>query len=92
METELEKLVSTLNQHVQGFVMSNNVVEAKRGPVSIWITAKPPYCDRWQWMVQVDSNDISQHIDDADGFPRYYFHAECMAMEIKAWLKARELL
>lgn len=60
--------------------------------VSIWVELRPTYCNRGTFLVNANSNDPARiTIDWADGFPRYYFSAECCVSELLAWMAAREL-
>lgn len=65
---------------------------ASRGtfPIHLWISTRPHYCDRGRWLVHAESsNPALLTIDWADGFPRYYFHTECLVKEVQSWLATR---
>ncbi len=59
------------------------------------IEARPAYCDRGRYSVKGFNaggiNDKS-HIDQADGFPRYYFDYGVMISEIKSFILFRKLI
>jgi hypothetical protein len=57
------------------------------GTLVAWMTPRPAYCDRGHW--QVDSD--LPHLDDYDGFPRYYMRREVAIQETEAWLNWRLL-
>lgn len=61
---------------------------------SILIEARPPYCDRGAFIVNV-MVEPGYHdrivIDAADCFPRYYFHFKNAMEEIRAWISRRNL-
>jgi hypothetical protein len=51
---------------------------------------RPAYCDRGRFYAQAHFAGLSApHIDEADGFPRYYFDEERAKLELEAWMKAR---
>lgn len=53
-----------------------------------WIQARPSYCDRGHWVMNVDS---IPDIDFADSFPRYYMSLERAKKETIDFLKWRLL-
>lgn len=57
---------------------------------TMWVEPRPDHCDRgrWMWMVQPMHN-VDATVDEADMFPRYFFHQECLVMELTTWLKTR---
>jgi hypothetical protein len=57
------------------------------GNYFIWIGKRPTYCDRGDWIIQVDGrNDL----DRSDGFPRYFFGSEEeVKVQMETWLKRR---
>ncbi len=68
-----------------------NTVETKIGCIHIFITERPPYCDRGRWLLHVDSNNNSLFcIDDADRFPRYYFNSDCLIKELVSFYTFRK--
>lgn len=54
----------------------------------IIVAKRPHYCDRGRYLVYNEAPGL----DDADGWPRYYFSFEAMVSEIREWLKARSEL
>lgn len=56
----------------------------------ITIERRPVYCNRGRFIVKVFSNSHKLHIDEADMFPRYYFHWDCLVKEIEAWMKVTD--
>lgn len=56
----------------------------------ITIEARPTYCDRGNWIAKLRPwGDLAREIDDADGWPRYYFDWDVMLQELEAWLVKR---
>lgn len=53
------------------------------------IENRPSCCDRGRYIVKVFSDNILLWVDDADGFPRYYFNFDCMIQEVESWMAAR---
>jgi len=59
-------------------------------PFGVWIDRRPPHCDRGRWLWHAESTDRRvATVDGADGFPRYFFDAGCLARELAAWLEVR---
>ena len=58
--------------------------------IELWIEARAAYCDRGRFLVHAGSRDPRVlSIDEADFFPRYYFHPACLVQEISTWLNVR---
>jgi hypothetical protein len=58
----------------------------------ITLERRPPYCDRGNFYAKIFPNggsDLARSLDDADGWPRYYFDEQRAKLEIEAWLKKR---
>jgi hypothetical protein len=60
----------------------------------IWMQQRPHYCDRGQWLAHVELQPVVDahkhvHLDNADGWPRYYFDVERAKLEVEAWLRKR---
>jgi len=56
-------------------------------PGSITIEKRPWYCDRGRFLAKAHLP-----LDDAEGWPRYYFSLETAMSEIEKWLKVRKAL
>lgn len=56
------------------------------GNVHVWLTARPPYCDRGHWQASVSG---LEDIDYQDGFPRYFMDLERAKLEMADWLRWR---
>lgn len=58
---------------------------------SVWISKRPYYCDRGNFLAHIEVHvpPLRLSIDEADGWPRYYFDEERMKLEILAWLHKR---
>lgn len=72
----------------------SKVVQVIRGrDCTVTLEPRPHYCDRGRFMAQIwpegtlEPYDVD--IDDADGFPRYYFDEERAKLEMEAFLRAR---
>lgn len=51
---------------------------------------RPHYCDRGNWLAKLFPGPaLALEIDDADGWPRYYFDEARAKLEIEAWLIKR---
>jgi len=60
------------------------------GTYTLWITARPPYCDLGDWMFYVESAGDA-HLDFADGFPRYFFGTiEEAKTQMDTWVSRRK--
>jgi hypothetical protein len=60
---------------------------------TVYLTERPNYCDRGNWLAQLDAKgDLARDIDESDGWPRYYFDLERAKAEIVAWLVRRNQL
>lgn len=75
------------------------IMKATRQPIwhldgrecSIEIAARPAYCNRGDWIAKLEVGDLGFSLDDADGWPRYYFDLERAKAESRAWLQKRGL-
>jgi hypothetical protein len=57
----------------------------------ITLEPRPAYCDRGNWIAKLFPNGLlAREIDEADGWPRYYFDQERAKLEIEAWLIKRK--
>lgn len=60
---------------------------------TIVLEPRPHYCDRGRFIVKVyplhPLGCRACDVDDADGFPRYYFDEERAKAEIQAWIEIR---
>lgn len=55
-----------------------------------FITRRPFYCDRGNYLWHIDHADpVKLTIDEADKFPRYYFTLEAIVVEMQAWFEKR---
>jgi hypothetical protein len=51
---------------------------------------RPHYCDRGNWLAKLfPHGTFAREIDDADGWPRYYFDEQRAKLEVEAWLIKR---
>lgn len=68
-----------------------HTITSENPPCLIWIIARPPYCDRGNWLAHLepDPDPRKIYIDAADLWPRYYFDLERAKLEIEAWLEKR---
>lgn len=61
---------------------------------TIYLEQRPHYCDRGNWVaklfVNAGAHPIKLFIDEADGWPRYYFDYDRAKLEIQAWLTKRK--
>jgi hypothetical protein len=55
--------------------------------VHITIEPRPHYCDRGRWIAKISAPDL--WLDEADGWPRYYFDLERAKLELEAFMKMR---
>jgi hypothetical protein len=55
---------------------------------SVWICARPAYCDRGHWIANVEGIGS---IDWADAFPRYFMDLDRAKLEMSEWLAWRLL-
>ena len=63
------------------------------GSYEIWITKRPDYCDRGDWIIQVDGYGTGSCLDEADGFPRYFFGTEEeVKKQMETWVSRRKEL
>jgi hypothetical protein len=59
------------------------------GDYEIWLTPRPSYCDRGDWIIYVDCHNGD--LDGADGFPRYFFgDVEEVKVQMETWLSRRK--
>jgi hypothetical protein len=74
-------------------IAEHNTIELNARTAWLFITFRPPYCDRGAILVHVERRrDVppgAYSIDEADAFPRYYFTADAAWAEVSAWLTAR---
>jgi hypothetical protein len=57
----------------------------------ITLESRPRYCDRGNWIAKIfPSGKLACEIDEADGWPRYYFDETRAKLEIEAWLIKRK--
>jgi len=71
-----------------------HVIEGK--DCTIWLEPRAGWCDRGNWVATLSvRKPLEQlcrdglYIDDADGWPRYYFDLDRAKLEIEAWLSRR---
>jgi hypothetical protein len=58
--------------------------------VTITLEPRPGYCDRGRWLAKISAYGYEPvHLDEADGWPRYYFDEGRAKAEIQEWLRAR---
>lgn len=63
------------------------------GDVLVTVERRPPHCDRGNYYAKIFSGDPHKcWIDDADGFPRYYFDLAVAKSEMEAFLVKRGVL
>ena len=56
----------------------------------ITLEPRPHYCDRGNWIAKLfPKGKFVAEIDEADGWPRYFFDKERAKAEIEAWLIKR---
>ena len=58
----------------------------------IILEERPYYCDRGRLIAKVfpiRGSRLALDLDDADGWPRYYFFRDCAYREVEAWLRVR---
>jgi hypothetical protein len=61
----------------------------------IWMTARPHYCDRGNWLAHVEPLPGHREgwqrlsVDGQDLWPRYYFDLDRAKAECEAWLVKR---
>jgi hypothetical protein len=56
----------------------------------ITLEPRPAYCDRGNFIAKLfPSGDLTYEIDEADGWPRYYFDETRAKLEVEAWLTKR---
>jgi hypothetical protein len=56
----------------------------------ITLEPRPPYCDRGNFIAKLfPTGTLAIDIDEADGWPRYYFDETRAKLEIEAWLTKR---
>ncbi len=56
----------------------------------ICIEARPSYCDRGSYIAKIfPTGKLAREMDDADGWPRYYFDLQRGKLECEAWLRKR---
>lgn len=57
----------------------------------ITLEKRPHYCDRGNYLAKIFANNqFVLWLDQADGWPRYYFLLENAKVEILEWLKKRQ--
>ncbi len=57
---------------------------------SITLEPRMGYCDRGNFIAKLfPRGKLALEIDEADGWPRYYFDEDRAKLEIEAWLKKR---
>lgn len=57
---------------------------------TITVESRPYYCDRGNWLAKLHpTGALALEVDEADGWPRYYFDKKRMFEEIGAWLLKR---
>lgn len=60
------------------------------GVYIIHLVPRPTYCDRGDWIIHLDWEGTDSRIDDADGFPRYFFGSEEeVKKQMETWVSRR---
>jgi len=78
-----------LFQHLKKVLTNYAIIITKN--LTIFIDNRPGYCDRGRYKVLCESNSQPLcSIDYGDAFPRYYFEASCLSMEMIAFIKAKK--
>ena len=61
---------------------------------SVSILRRPPHCDRGRFLALVEpenGSELALSLDEADGFPRYYFDEAVAQWEMGEWMHRRGL-
>lgn len=59
----------------------------------ITLEGRPHYCDRGNYLAKLHVEDPRLvHVDDQDGWPRFYFDLDRSMAECEAWMRKRGLL
>jgi hypothetical protein len=53
--------------------------------VHITIEPRPHYCDRGRWIAKISATEM--WLDEADGWPRYYFDLKRAKLELEAYIE-----
>ena len=62
---------------------------------TIYLVRRAWHCDRGRFLAQLFPDvgtELARSLDDADGWPRYYFDEARAKLEVEAWLDRRGLL
>lgn len=82
-------------RQIKGFCIANNYqcealdgyINIKIGCALFCIEQRPSYCDRGRFTIKAFTSDYTRfYIDDADGFPRYFFKMENLLSELKEYI------
>jgi hypothetical protein len=68
------------------------VQDSENRDVHAWLQLRPHYCDRGHLSLNIDMRDRSvrdDNLDEADGFPRYFFSFEEADRHTRLFLKWR---
>ena len=60
---------------------------------SITLEPRPRHCDRGNFIANLwptMRSELARDIDEADGWPRYYFDEQRAKLEVEAWLMKRQ--
>lgn len=63
--------------------------------IEVTLEPRRPGCDRGNYYAKVFPKkgfELEIHIDESDGFPRYYFDQTRAKLELEAWLERRGLI
>jgi hypothetical protein len=75
---------------VEGWVFFTDHL-GRTGEYRLTAQRRPQYCDRGDWMMLVDSRGAESPLDQADGFPRYFFgDVTAVKAQFAAWVAKRK--
>lgn len=86
---ELQEMFSQFG--IASEVDEYNILIIDIGPLHLWISQRPHYCDRGRWLVHAESrNPVALSLDAADGFPRYYYQSTALVTEVMSFIEAHK--
>jgi hypothetical protein len=78
----------------EGWIQTDyNTLEYEGKNIQIWISFRPHYCDRGSLTAHIEIKDGTHpaefSMDEADAWPRMFFHPDTAWKEINTWLMVR---
>lgn len=74
----------------EAWILKDGYQEIRGRECVVTLEPRPHYCDRGNWIAKLlPHGKLALEIDDADGWPRFFFDEQRAKLEVEAWLIKR---